>query len=115
MLAVAKHQRYVSNYSGLLLPTYHNWEVAMGKGNSSSVCTCDLHLYIDTSLASGYIKNTNFQELNFWAWLAQVNEEKKSFYFAFFLSENIKMLFTCAGHRKGRTQWQPAAWDHNLK
>ena len=84
MLAVAKHQMYVSNYSGLLLPIYHNWEVAMGKGNNSSVCTCDLHVYIDTSLASGYIKNTNFQELNFWARLAQVNEEKKSFYFAFF-------------------------------
>ena len=77
MLAVAKHQMYVSNYSGLLLPIYHNWEVAMGKGNTSSVCTCDLHVYIDTSLASGYIKNTNFQELNFWARLSQANEEKK--------------------------------------
>ena len=28
----------------------------MGKGNTSSVCTCPLHVYIDTSLASRYIK-----------------------------------------------------------
>lgn len=37
MLAVAKHQIYVSNYSGLLLKIYYNWEVAMGKGNTSSL------------------------------------------------------------------------------
>lgn len=40
MLAVAKHQRYVSNYSGLLLPIYYNWEVGMGESNTSS-----LHLW----------------------------------------------------------------------
>ena len=45
MLAVAKHQRYSSNYSGLLLPIYYNWEVAMGEGNTSSVCTCN-YMYI---------------------------------------------------------------------
>lgn len=66
MLAVAKHQRYVSNYSGLLLPIYYNWEVAMGESYIPLVCTCDLHVYIvDTSLDSRYLKNTNFQELNF--------------------------------------------------
>lgn len=40
MLAVAKHQRYVSDYSGLLLPIYYNWEVAMGESYTSS-----LHLW----------------------------------------------------------------------
>ena len=32
----------------------------MGKGNTSSVCTCPLHVYIDTSLASRYIKKNKF-------------------------------------------------------
>ena len=49
------------------------------------VCTCDLHVYnVDTSLDSRYLKNTNFQELNFQARLSQANEERNSFNSAFF-------------------------------
>lgn len=48
MLAVAKHQRYVSNYSGLLLPMYYNWEVAMGESNTSSPAALVIYMYISS-------------------------------------------------------------------
>lgn len=48
MLAVAKHQRYVSNYSGLLLPIYYNWEVAMGESNTSSPAALVIYMYISS-------------------------------------------------------------------